>query len=309
MLNRTLAKEFLLLGFEGHQNIRALLFILFFFVYIIIISGNLLIIGLVGTNKNLRSPMYVFLSNLSFSEIMITTNIVPNMLGVILEGSKTISFSGCFTQLFFHGLFGYMECLFLTVMSYDRYLAVCNPLHYTSIMDVMLKRYIILVWISSFIFIVVPIILLLQLYFCYPNVIDLFFCDLTPLLALSCSDTYAIKTEAIVSSVLLALCFFLIVFSYVCILLTILRIPSALGRQKTFSTCSSHLLAVLIFFLTIISVYGNPTMVYSSTINKLQSLLYVLVTPFFNPIIYTLRNKEIKSALYKLKNSLKNRNL
>ncbi|XP_073479862.1 olfactory receptor 5AS1-like [Aquarana catesbeiana] len=308
MINRTLAKEFLLLGFGGHQNIRALLFTLFFFVYVIIIFGNLLIIGLVGTNQSLHSPMYVFLSNLSFSEIMITTNIVPNMLAVILEGSKTISFSGCLTQLFFHGLFGYMECLYLTVMSYDRYLAVCNPLQYISIMDVMLKRYIVLVWISSFILVIVPLILLLQLYFCDSNVIDFFFCDLTPLLALSCSDTFKVKTEAIVSSVLVALCLFLIVSSYVCILLTIFRIPSALGRQKTFSTCSSHLLAVFFFFLTIISVYGNPTKVYSSTISKLQSLLYVLGTPFFNPIIYTLRNKEIKSVLHKLKNSLKNRN-
>ncbi|KAM5171543.1 olfactory receptor 11A1-like [Mantella aurantiaca] len=191
-------------------------------------------------------------------------------------------------------------------MSYDRYLAVCNPLHYTRIMNAMLQQYITFVWISSFVLIFLPIVLFPQLSFCGPNVIDHFFCDLAPVLALSCSDTFIIKMEALVFSIcVMFLFFFLIISSYVRILLTILRIPSTRGRQKTFSTCSAHLFAVCTYFLSIISIYCDPSSIHPTKINRLQSLVYIVVPPLFNPIIYTLKNKEIQFALQKLRSALK----
>ncbi|XP_053319916.1 olfactory receptor 11A1-like [Spea bombifrons] len=252
--------------------------------------------------------MYIFLSNLSLSDMMFSTNIVPNMFTFILkDGEGTISFNGCLSQFYFYGFLGSTECFLLSVMSYDRYLAICDPLHYYSIMNLNLqKQFIAFSWITSSVVTLFPVILLHQLQFCGPNVIDHFFCDLAPVLELSCSDTSIVKTETLVSSIFVVLLPFLFIIStYVRIIRTILRIQSTQGRQKTFSTCSSHLVIVCTYFLTIITVYSIPSNPYSSTANKIRSLLYIVATPLFNPIIYSLRNKEINMTLSEIYTTLK----
>ncbi|XP_044132742.1 olfactory receptor 11A1-like [Bufo gargarizans] len=300
-MNTTVTKEFLLLGFQIYYYFKAPLFILFLTVYIITIIGNLLIIVLVWTYNNLNCPMYIFMSNLSFSDMMFTTNVVPNMLSTLVTDKHSISVDGCIAQFYFYGTLGSTECFLLTVMSYDRYLAICYPLNYLCIMDTKLQKYLLVAcWVASFTVTLFPVVLMYQLHFCGPNVIDHFFCDLAPILALSCSDTSAIKAETMVSSIFVVLLPFLfIISSYTRIILSILQIPSTQGRQKTFSTCSAHLLVVCTYFLTIITVYSNQKE-YSSTINKIRSLLYVVLTPMFNPMIYALRNKEIQSTFHKL---------
>ncbi|KAM3924596.1 olfactory receptor 6P1-like [Leptodactylus fuscus] len=300
-MNNSVVKEFVLLGFEVHPYFKAQLFTLFLIVYIITMIGNLLIIVLVWTYKNLHSPMYIFMSNFSFSDMMFTTNVVPNLLSILLKEKQRISLDECFAQFYFYGTLGSTECFLLTLMSYDRYLAICNPLTYSRIMDSNLQKHLLLTcWGLSFTVTLIPVALMYQLCFCGPFEIDHFFCDLAPVLALSCSDTSVLKTETLVSSIFVVLLpFVLIISSYTCIILTILRIPSTQGRQKTFSTCSAHLLVVCTYFLTIITVYSNPKK-YSPNVNKIRSLLYIVFTPMFNPMIYALRNKEIKNAFRKL---------
>ncbi|XP_063785664.1 olfactory receptor 11A1-like [Pseudophryne corroboree] len=302
MINKTLVKEFLLLGFQVDHQYKVILFILFLALYILTILGNLVIIVLVYTYRKLQSPMYIFMSNLSFSDIIFSTNIVPNMLVITLKERPTISVNECIVQFFFYGMLGSTECFLLTVMSYDRYLAICNPLKYTYIMDISLQHFLLAVsWVTSATVSLLPVVLLHQLYFCGPSVIDHFFCDLDPILNLSCSDTRIIKTEALIASTFVVLLPFLVVISsYTRILITIFRIPSTKSRQKTFSTCSTHLLVVCTYFLSIITVYSNPSKTHSSNVNKVRSLLYTVLTPLFNPIIYALRNNEIKTVLQKL---------
>ncbi|XP_018426214.1 PREDICTED: olfactory receptor 11L1-like [Nanorana parkeri] len=251
--------------------------------------------------RNLQSPMYVFMSNLALSDIMFTTNVVPNMLCIIARGKQAISLNACIAQFYFYGVLGSMECFLLTVMSYDRYLAVCKPLHYSQIMDIKLQKCLITAsWFTSLSVTVLPAVLMHELHFCGPNIIDHFFCDLAPVLELSCSDTSIVKTETFISSLhVVLLPFLFIISSYIRILITIIKIPSAQGRQKTFSTCSAHLLVVCTYFLTIITVYSNPSQTYSSNVNKVRSVLYIVLTPLLNPLIYALRNKEIKHALQK----------
>ncbi|KAM5171539.1 olfactory receptor 10A4-like [Mantella aurantiaca] len=299
--NNTIVKEFFLLGFDGLSNLKIVLFLLFFFLYLSTLSGNALIIMLVCLYRNLQSPMYVFMSNLALSDIMFTTNVVPNMLNIIAHGKQAISLNACVTQFYFYGVLGSMECFLLTVMSYDRYVAVCKPLHYSQIMDVKLQKCLITTsWFTSLGVTVLPAVLMRQLNFCGPNIIDHFFCDLAPILELSCSDTSIVKTEVFISSLhVVLLPFLFIISSYIRILVTIIQIPSAQGRQKTFSTCSAHLLVVCTYFLTIITVYSDPSQAYSSNVNKVRSVLYIVLTPLLNPLIYALRNKEIKHIFKK----------
>ncbi|XP_063785666.1 olfactory receptor 10A7-like [Pseudophryne corroboree] len=302
MINKTLVKEFLLLGFQVDHQSKAVLFILFLILYLLTILGNLLIIVLVYTYRKLQSPMYIFLSNLSLVDILFSTNIVPNMLVITLKERPAICVNECIAQFFFYGMLGGTECFLLTVMSYDRYLAICNPLKYTYIMDFKLQHFLLAVsWVTSATVTLLPSILLHQLYFCGPSVIDHFFCDLDPILNLSCSDTGIVKTETLISTIFVVIIPFLVVISsYARILITILGISSTESRQKTFSTCSTHLLVVCTYFLTIITVYSNPSKTYSSNAQKVRSLLYTVLTPLFNPVIYALRNNEIKTALHKL---------
>ncbi|KAM3924527.1 olfactory receptor 10A7-like [Leptodactylus fuscus] len=263
---------------------------------------NLLIITLVSTSKNLQTPMYFFISQLSINDIMLPTDIVPKMLHVIVYYRGSITFAGCMTQLYFFGAAESSECFLLTVMSYDRYVAICNPLRYSTIMN---GTYCVILavtsWICAFLIMSLLFITVLMLKFCGPNIVDHFFCDFIPLLELSCSETFSFQLSVYLLSIpLILIPIIVIVFSYSKIIGTTLRIPSSTGRQKAFSTCSSHLIVVSIFYGTIFSVYVLPTKGQSSIIGKLISLLYTVFTPLINPIIYSLKNKDIKKAVHGL---------
>ncbi|XP_075433837.1 olfactory receptor 11A1-like [Ascaphus truei] len=299
--NQTTVTEFLLLGFQNLQSFNVAHFILFLMIYIMTLAGNLLIIILVSSSQSLKSPMYFFLCHLSLSDMLLTTNIAPTMLRVVLNGGGTIHVTGCIMQVNIHGVSAAVECLLLTVMSYDRYLAICNPLRYTSIMDLRLSLHLVTwSWLIAFMLILSMLIRLFQLQFCGPHIIDHYFCDFDPLLELSCSDTSIVKLEEFILTLPLTVFPFVFITStYVSISLTILRIPSTTGRQKAFSTCSSHLTVVGTYYGSLITVYMMPSRGHSFNINKVLSLLYTVGTPFFNPIIYSLRNQEIKAALIK----------
>ncbi|XP_075439582.1 olfactory receptor 11A1-like [Ascaphus truei] len=300
--NQTRVAEFLLLGFKDLQSFRIPVFCLFLGICIMTLTGNLLIIVLVSTSHKLHSPMYFFLRHLSVTDILITATIVPNMLNVILEEGATISFNSCITQFNVYGVSVDSECLLLTVMSYDRYLAICHPLRYTFIMDIRLQYHLVFwSWFLGFTLTLCITTQLCMLQFCGPNVIDHVFCDLAPILELSCTDTSFFKLETVVVSVPVTFfSFIFIIVTYVSIFLTILRIPSTSGRQKAFSTCSSHLTVVSSYYGTLITIYQVPSRGHSANFNKVLSLLYIVVTPLFNPIIYSLRSQEIRAAFRKL---------
>ncbi|XP_040273736.1 olfactory receptor 1009-like [Bufo bufo] len=297
--NFTVITEFYLLGIQSSQLSRSFLFCLLLLFFCGTICGNFLIIILVFINKNLHTPMYFFISHLSISDILLTTDIVPNMLYIILNNGGTITFIGCIIQFYFFCVSETLQCLLLAVMSYDRYVAICNPLRYASIMTWNhCVKLAIMCWLVGFTIILSDIISVTKLKSCGPNVIDHFFCDLVPLLTMSCSDTFIVQLKiylltfpvAIIPSII-------IITSYVNIVSTVLRIPSSTGRQKAFSTCSSHLIVVSIFYLTLFSVYVFPKKGETLKISKFLSLLYIVFTPFINPIIYSLRNKDIKRAV------------
>ncbi|XP_040198056.1 olfactory receptor 1468-like [Rana temporaria] len=287
-----------LLGFHIPPSITLLVFFLFLIFYCVTICGNLLIITLVSYSKSLHSPMYFFLSQLSVSDILLTTDVVPTMLRTVLENSSTVSVSECITQFYFFAATESLECLLLTAMSYDRYVAICKPLHYTLLMSHQFCWITIITsWSLSFLAVLVYTLTISTLQFCGPNIVDNFFCDLDPILQLSCSDTTIVQLEATSLSVVFAVIpFFIIIVSYVYIVVTIFKIPSITGRQKVFSTCSSHLTVVSIFYGTIVCVYLIPSRGQSWDITKFLSLLYTVVTPLLNPIIYSLRNQELKQV-------------
>ncbi|XP_072006502.1 olfactory receptor 10A7-like [Engystomops pustulosus] len=299
-INKTVVTEFIMLGFQAGNKIRIVMFILLLLIYCFTILMNLLAITLVSTSKNLHTPMYFFISNLSFIDILLTTVIVPKMLHVLLHQRGTIAFSDCMTQLYFFASLEASECLLLGVMSYDRYVAICNPLRYNSIMTH--RCCVILVVTSCLVGFCITlnfILSTLMLNFCGPNIIDHFFCDFIPILELSCSDPHIVRMEIILSSIIVILIpLTIIIFSYIKIIITILRIPSSTGRQKAFSTCSSHLIVVSIFFWSLFGVYVLPTTEKTLSISKILSLLYTVFTPLINPIIYSLKNNDIKKVLH-----------
>ncbi|XP_075434286.1 olfactory receptor 1J4-like [Ascaphus truei] len=299
--NQTIVTEFLLLGFPAIHNFRSLLFCVILLLYIFTLAGNFLIIVLVLTSHQLRTPMYFFLSHLSLSDILLITDVVPNMLYVIMAEGGVISVVGCITQYFLFGASVGAECFLLTVMSYDRYLAICNPLRYSSIMDFNLcYQMVFWSWFLAFMATLSIVLLICSFQLCNPNVIDHFFCDMAPLLEHSCSEKFIVEKVVFVLGIpFLIFPFIFIIVTYVSISLTILRISSTTGRQKAFSTCSSHLAIVCIYYWTLIAKYVVPSKGQSFTVKKITSLLYTVVTPLFNPIIYTLRNKEIQGALWK----------
>ncbi|XP_069818272.1 olfactory receptor 5G9-like [Dendropsophus ebraccatus] len=297
--NKTVVTEFFLLGFQVSQGLRLFLFGLFFVVYCGTICGNLLIIVLVSKSKILHTPMYFFISHLSVSDVVLTTSIVPKMFHVILNNGATITFIGCITQFYFFCATESSECFLLTAMAYDRYVAICNPLRYSSIMTsghcVILAA---ICWLVGFSITLFSTVTTAMLNFCGSNIIDHLYCDMVPMLELACSDAFIVRLEI---SVIGMPCVFIattiILVSYTYIVLAILRIPSSTGRQKAFSTCSSHLIVVSMFYFTLFSVYVLPTKGLALSVSKTLSLLYIVFTPLANPIIYSLRNKDIKKAI------------
>ncbi|XP_073480379.1 olfactory receptor 5G9-like [Aquarana catesbeiana] len=306
-MNQTVVTRFILLGFQDCHNGKGFLFLGFLLLYVVTVSGNLLIISLVAVSQSLSSSMYFFLSHLSSCDLLLSSVIAPLLMDIILTAKESISVSGCIGQFFLFGVLATTECLLLAVMSFDRYVAICNPLRYSSIMD--LRRCIQLVIWSWFIPIFVMLTLAIQmgrLDFCGPNVIDHFFCDLAPILQLSCSDTTILEVQDFVAG--LPLTFIPLMYitaTYISIFAKILRIPTTNSRQKAFYTCSSHLTVVSIYYGTLIIVYLSFSKDHPSNISKLLSLLYTVITPLLNPIIYSFRNQEIKLAMSKLVNVIK----
>ncbi|KAM3924521.1 olfactory receptor 11L1-like [Leptodactylus fuscus] len=298
--NSNTVTEIVLLGFPNLQIYKICFFLLLLLIYCVTICGNLLIILVVSYSRSLHSPMYFFLTQLSALDILLSTIIIPLILHVVLYDGSSVSFIGCLIQFYFFSASETMESLLLSVMSYDRYQAICHPLHYTLVMDLTFCiKSVLLCWVVTFAIVLTLSVSMSQLWFCGPNTIDHFFCDFDPLLELSCSDTFFIKLEDIILIIPFAISpFIIIVVSYVYIILTILKIPSVTGRQKTFSTCSSHLAVVSLFYGSLLSIYLFPN---KQNVKKILSLLYTVVTPLLNPIIYSLSNRDIRKAFIKLK--------
>ncbi|XP_006884060.1 PREDICTED: olfactory receptor 2AP1-like [Elephantulus edwardii] len=296
MNNHTPVIEFILLGLTDDVQLQPILFLFLLLTYVLSIMGNLTIIILTLLDLRLQSPMYFFLRNFSFLEISFTSVFVPKMLINIGTGDKTISFAGCFIQYFFAILLGATEFYLLASMSYDRYVAICKPLHYTSIMSRRLCIQLVLCsWFSGFLVVIVPHIMTLQLSFCASNIINHYCCDYTVLLHLSCSDTHFIEMiEFILAGVTLIFTLVLVILSYTFIIRTILRIPSVQQRKKAFSTCSSHMIVVSLSYGSCIFMYINPSVKDAATFNKGVAVLNTSVAPLLNPFIYTLRNHQVK---------------
>ncbi|XP_078496744.1 olfactory receptor 6F1-like [Lissotriton helveticus] len=300
--NMTSVKEFIIMGFPSLEQLYPLLFFVFLIMYIFTVTGNALIFITVRANHRLHTPMFFFLIHLSLMEIWYTSVIIPNMLANFVTKSGRISFLGCMLQLYLFSSLSASECYLLTLMGYDRYLAICKPLHYTQLMVTSTSMELAATsWVCGFLSPILPVALISQLSFCGPNMVNYFYCDAQPLLKLSCTDTHFTESAiSLLASTLILSSFFLTMVSYACIISSILRIPSAVGRQKAFSTCSSHLAVVIIYYGTIICLYIQPTASFSLDLNKVFSLLYTVVTPMLNPIIYSLRNREMKQGLEKI---------
>ncbi|XP_066485713.1 olfactory receptor 6B1-like [Tiliqua scincoides] len=298
--NQTVPGIFTLLDFN-REDLHIVLFILFLPIYIVTMAGNILIVILVVLDQHLHTPMYFFLGNLSFLETWYSSNITPRMLVSFLSNDKTISVNGCFAQMYFFAYLATTECFLLAVMSYDRYLAICKPLHYTMLMNGRVCMHLIAgSWTIGSLPISVMIYFFSQLSFCGPKQIHHFFCDFSPVIRLSCSNTDWIEITTFILSFIDTLPPLVITLtSYVCIIRSILRIPSATGKQKAFSTCSSHLIVVACFYGSLMVVYVLPNMSSLTELKKLFSLFYTLLTPLVNPLVYSLRNKEVKEAIKK----------
>nr|XP_030112326.3 olfactory receptor 6F1 [Taeniopygia guttata] len=299
MANGTSVKEFILLGFPGIRQFRVSFVVVFALMYTLTVISNASIIALVWRSSNLHTPMYFFLCNLSFLEIWYTTGVIPKAIGVMLGTSQTISFSVCILQLFFLFSLGSTECFLLSVMAYDRYLAICYPLRYSSLMsNALCVRLALSSWLGGFLAISLLAFLTSRLTFCGPEVINHFLCDIDSCLALSCSDTWPVELATFLVSIIVvvASCVVTLV-SYMYIISSILRIQSAHGRKKAFSTCSAHLSVVTIWYGSTVFLYVKPSAQKSLDLNKIVNTFNTVVTPLLNPFIYTLRNKDVKLAL------------
>ncbi|KAM6202607.1 olfactory receptor 11H6-like [Rhynchocyon petersi] len=299
--------KFILLGFPCNWKMQIFLFSFFSGTYILTLIGNLCIICIVKWNHRLQTPMYILLANFSFLEIWFITSTTPNMLANFFSETNSISFSGCFLQFYFFFSMGTTETFFLSAMAFDRYLAICRPLHYPSTMTVQrCVRMGACCWTCGFLYFLLPVYLISQLPFCCTNKIDHFLCDPGPLIKLSCVPAPVTEVIcAIFNSVLIFSTFLFITSSYTLVIRAVLKVPSAEGRRKAFSTCGSHLAVVSLFYGSIMIVYVSPTAGNPAGIQKIVTLFYSVLTPLFNPLIYSLRNKEMKEALKKLFRALR----
>ena len=299
MRNHSAVTTFILLGLTNDPQLEILVFIFLFITYILSVIGNLTIISLIFVESHLKTAMYFFLQNFSFVEISFTTACVPPYLYIISSGDRTITVKACFSQIFFIVLFGATEFFLLAVMSYDRYMAICKPLHYVTIMNSRVCRNLILCcWLSGLLIIIPLLVLSLHLEFCDSD-IDHFYCDASPILKNSCSDTWYIEQLVVVCAVLTFVATLVCIFlSYIYIIRTILRLPSVQQRKKAFSTCSSHMIVVSMTYGSCIFMYIKPSAKDEMAINKAVSLLTISVAPMLNPFIYTLRNKQVKRSFH-----------
>uniref|UniRef100_A0A8C2LIK9 Olfactory receptor n=1 Tax=Cricetulus griseus TaxID=10029 RepID=A0A8C2LIK9_CRIGR len=298
MKNHTTVTVFILLGLTEDLQLQVVIFVLLFLTYMLSVTGNLTIITLTLLDSHLKTPMYFFLRNFSFLEISFTTVCIPKFLVSMATGDKTISYNDCAAQLFFTILLGATEFFLLAAMSYDRYVAICKPLHYMTIMNSRICNLLVFAsWLSGFLIIFPPLIMGLQLDFCATNTVDHFFCDVFPVLQLSCTDTHVIELMALLSAILtLLVTLVLVSLSYSHVIRTILRIPSSQQRKKAFSTCSSHMVVVSISYGSCIFMYVKPSAKERVALNKGIALLSTSLAPMLNPFIYTLRNKQVKDA-------------
>ncbi|XP_053112189.1 olfactory receptor 1019-like [Hemicordylus capensis] len=300
--NYSAITEFVLQGLTDNPKAQLPLFLIFLLVYIITVIWNLGMIVLICTEPQLHNPMYFFLGNLSFIDLCYSSAIAPKMLADFLAKSKKISYNACAIQLYLFGFFGDAECLLLAVMAYDRYVAICNPLLYTVTMSKKLcKQLMAIAYIIATVDSLIHTSCTFHLPFCKSNVINHFFCDEPPLLMLSCSDTFINEILMFIFiGCIEASSISMILVSYIYILGTIMKMRSAEGRRKAFSTCASHLMAVGIFHGTILFMYFRPSSSYSLDQDKWASMFYTVVIPMLNPLIYSLRNKDVKDALTKV---------
>ncbi|XP_070592519.1 olfactory receptor 5AP2-like isoform X1 [Erythrolamprus reginae] len=304
--NQTTVTEFILVGFMDHPELQIPLFIFFLLIYLITLVGNIGIIILTKIDAKLQTPMYFFLRNLSFVDISLSTTIAPELLTTFVTEHSTISFTGCITQFFFFAIFVTTEGCLLAVMAYDRFTAICNPLLYFVIMSKKLCTLLVIAaYTCGFTSSIIQTVIILNLNFCNSNTINHFFCDALPLLQLSCSDThFAHIVNFILSSSIALTTFLTVLISYIAIVIAILKISSAQGRKKVFSTCASHLTTVTIFFGTIFFMYIRPGANFLMDKDKIISVFYTVVISSLNPLIYSLRNREVKDAFSRVRDKI-----
>ncbi|XP_004865179.1 olfactory receptor 4K3 [Heterocephalus glaber] len=298
-LNSSTVSEFVLLGLSTSWETKVFLMLAFSLIFLGIILGNLFIVFLVIADSNLHSPMYFLLANLSLNDVGFSSVTVPRMITDLLSEHNVISFQGCMTQICFIHIMGGMELVLLIVMAFDRYIAICKPLHYLNIMSP--KRcvsFIALGWVVGFVHAISQLLLILELPFCGPRVVDSFFCDIPLVLKLACMDTETLGSIINADSgVLATTCFILLLVSYTYILLTV-RLHSKDGASKALSTCTSHIIVVVLFFGPCIFIYLWPVSI--TWVDKFLAVFYTVITPVLNPAIYTLRNKDIRNSIKKL---------
>ncbi|XP_008581174.1 PREDICTED: olfactory receptor 6C6-like, partial [Galeopterus variegatus] len=298
MKNQSREIEFILLGLTDDPKLQIVIFMFLFLNYVLSVMGNLSIILLTLLDPHLKTPMYFFLQNFSFLEISLTTVCIPRFLITIVTKNKIVSYNGCASQLFFFLLLGVTEFYLLAAMSFDRYLAICKPLHYPIIMSNKVCYQLVLSsWAAGFLITFPPLVMGLKLEFCASKVIDHFICDTSPILQISCTDTHFLELIAFVSAVVtLVTTLLLVILSYVYIIKTILKMSSAQKRTKAFSTCSSHMIVVSLTYGSCIFIYLKPSVKERVTTSKVVAVIYTSIAPLLNPFIYTLRNQQVKQA-------------
>eukprot|EP00079_Xenopus_tropicalis_P028117 XP_012822830.1 PREDICTED: olfactory receptor 6N2 [Xenopus tropicalis] len=297
--NRSTVTEFIILGFPTLYEYGPFLFPCLLLVYLLTVSGNVLVFTIIRLDSRLQTPMYFFISVLAFLEIWYTAVTIPKMLINILYPRKSISFNGCLLQTYFFHSLGASECYLLTAMAYDRYLAICQPLHYSTIMSSkMYFRLTAICFTCGFLCPITEVALISQLPFCGSNEIQHIFCDFPPLLSLACTDTSVnVLVDFVINSFIILVTFLFIMISYIRIIIAISRISTSVGRAKAFSTCVSHLSVVLVFFSCIVFMYVRLTKSYSLYYDRVLAVIYSVLTPIFNPLIYSLRNRDIRIAI------------